>query len=46
MFVSSTSSPYLVSISWEGEVNTTKSWKFDDMTVIGRPITGKYMQIT
>lgn len=41
MFVSSASSPYLVSISWDGEVNTKKSWKFDDMKSINRTITGK-----
>ena len=40
MFVSSSSSPYLVSISWDGEVNKNKSWKFDDMEFIDRPITG------
>ncbi len=44
MFVSSSSSPYLLSISWDGEVNTNKSWKFNDF--IDRPITGILLQVT
>lgn len=40
MFISSASSPYLVSISWDGEVNTNKSWKFDDIVQTDRRIKG------
>ncbi len=40
MFISSASSPYLVSISWDGEVNTNKSWKFDEMRSTSKQING------